>query len=170
MSTFTCTNPRQRWSAMLAVGLVAFLIGCSSDETPEPSTSARAQPRSAVRIEFLLAADRIEASDNEYLGRRTFRALEKELGRSDLRPTDRVAIQSLFVPELLHHGENERALTTIAEMANFYRQAGLPDPPELLRLDLLVNLRLAEQQNCVTGHCEQSCIFPIERAGVHRRK
>ena len=33
---------------------------------------------------------------------------------------------------------------------------------------MLAYLRLGEQQNCLVNHTSDSCLFPIDEAGVHR--
>ncbi len=54
------------------------------------------------------------------------------------------------------------------------RIAALPSEPRKMieagldRLCGLAWLRFAEQENCVSHHVAQSCLFPIRNAGVHR--
>lgn len=76
-------------------------------------------------------------------------------------------------------GAQELKLGNNSEAAKFFQQAyqlGLDLEPALPAAETsatlfqlsLAHLRLGEVQNCAESHTSQSCLFPIEGAGVHR--
>ena len=92
-------------------------------------------------------------------------------------PMDRYILQTRLAGELLQSGASEEALALLESLA-----PAIPEMPATLASlaqkavaasDLqaaigLTGLRLGEQENCVLNHAASSCLFPIERAGVHQ--
>lgn len=80
----------------------------------------------------------------------------------------------LYAKELLLAGETENAITLL-EKLKIDLQArrinkGELDDDKLNRLRALSFIRLGEQNNCISQHCIESCVFPIKGHGMHSQK
>ena len=86
------------------------------------------------------------------------------------RPKQELLIKGLIGDEYLKKGDNEKAIETFKEIIATLDQAGVQDG-DLMRHTLknlaVSYLRKAEIENCLHNHTYQSCIFPIENAGIH---
>ncbi len=89
-------------------------------------------------------------------------ALEKWL---DLMPR--------YATELLNAGQTDEAFRTFAKLEKTAQQNAVSwladNRPRLGTYQALVQLRRGEQENCITMHNEDSCIFPIQGGGIHRK-
>lgn len=149
--------------------LACLLLGSTScRKSATTATDVESNPET-IRAEMLAIAERLESSDNEYVGQESFRSLEANLAIPGLTGSQLLRLQMAMIPELLRLGENQRGYNLTVQLSEVFRSTGVGEPPEMDRFRILANLRLAEQMNCVSGRCEQSCIFPIERRGVHKR-
>jgi hypothetical protein len=74
--------------------------------------------------------------------------------------------------ELLNAGEPLRAIEIFQGIQNLRRdhpsEAGTRFLAEVSGYEALANLRIGEQENCLTNHNILSCIFPIQSGGVHQ--
>lgn len=92
-------------------------------------------------------------------------------------PMERYILQTRLAGELLQSGASDEALALLESLAPAIIEmpARLASPAQkaVAAADLqgaigLTGLRLGEQENCVLNHAASSCLFPIERAGVHQ--
>ncbi len=130
-------------------------------------------PHLEPEAEFQAIAKVIREGDNILLGRAPLGQLKAELEEPGLDFSERHELQGEYVLELLTHGEVAQALDFINDAihtADASADVTADQQAELYRWRAIVHLRDAEQQNCIAEHCEQSCLFPIGRGGVHRRR
>jgi FG-GAP-like repeat/ASPIC and UnbV len=167
---------RTNFHAPTCWGLAALLLASCASCSREPAGTAAVSSAnvdsepSPIKGGFLRLAERIEAGDNLLFGSVSLANVRKELARTDLAITEQIKLRIHEVHHLLRLGKSSEARQRALELRELVKQARIPEVPEVDRVSGLVNLRLAEQQNCIDGHCEQSCILPIERGGVHRRR
>jgi hypothetical protein len=107
---------------------------------------------------IFLSADRAAACEH-YLSNVT-----NEFQRAELR--------GKLGRELLNAGRSREAL---AHFDPVYEYAwahsnifGAPFLATVARYRAVAHLRLAEEQNCLTNHSADSCIFPIQAGGIHK--
>lgn len=122
--------------------------------------------------EFRRISKEIKETDNAFHGRAQVRALESKLEASSLELPERVKAQATLAMEYTRLGDLPKANEIYATALAGAETKGAPAEllPFVLRNGIIVKMRTAEQQNCVQGHCAQSCLFPIERGGVHKRR
>ncbi|MCA9198803.1 MAG: CRTAC1 family protein [Planctomycetales bacterium] len=84
----------------------------------------------------------------------------------------KLLLQSHLGWYLLMDGRTEEAATIFRELRQRRNEIGIPATHEFMRrlreLSGLAFLRLAEQENCVANHNRDSCLMPIQGAGVHQ--
>ncbi len=172
------------------IGIVGFLwAGAieSEAESPNPSSAAQrsADPYCTVRGEALIY---MAPSTQKMAGllERIARApdpkvdifenrLRAELYRKQLvsatNELQKVGISAQIGKEMLNAGESMQALGEFEQIEKIYKQAPEEfDPRFLVQLrhfEALAYLRLGEQENCLTNHNAESCLFPISKGGVH---
>lgn len=122
-----------------------------------------------TKAEFLKIAASVEGSDNGLFSKRVLEDVHRKLADPSLSGSEVVKWRIHEIHHLLRTGETQACFQLLPELQKAADDAGLGALPEITWMYVLVNLRLAEQQNCIEGHCEQSCIMPIQRGGVHRR-
>lgn len=97
-----------------------------------------------------------------------------KLDRTRLGSLERAWAVEAFAEELLRAGQSEQAVQQWGRVLAL-RQSGFPGRDgsrgvSSPRMSLALSwLRLAEQQNCLTGHVASACILPIDGPAVHRR-
>jgi hypothetical protein len=115
--------------------------------------------------------DRIP-EDNPALGDARLRRLREQLPQASINTRKRARLLRQIGVQELKLGNNSEA----AELLQQSYQLGLDLDPALPAAEIsatlfqlsLAHLRLGEVQNCAESHTSQSCLFPIEGAGVHR--
>jgi hypothetical protein len=80
----------------------------------------------------------------------------------------------LYANELLLAGETEKTIELLEGLKSDIEKgkierAGLDDD-KLDRLRAMSFIRLGEQNNCISKHCTESCVFPIKGHGMHSEK
>ena len=122
--------------------------------------------------EFARVAVAIKQSDNDIHGRKRLKEVRAELAEADLSRAEQCDLEAELAMQLVQFGDVDEAVRRIESAIATARD----DPrlreklPSLWRTGTIVYLRAAEQQNCVDRHCAQSCIFPIQRGGVHAKR
>ena len=154
--------------ARLAWATLVLLISASPLASGEPAT----QPPDPILAEFLAIAEGIEASDNTYLGTKQISALEQRLAQTNpqTHPAPVAALLGQLSFENLRLGKVDtgaRHMETVFAMA---KERQLPPTPLMHRLRVMVELRRAEVENCITRHNKDCCLFPLAAGGVHRDK
>lgn len=84
--------------------------------------------------------------------------------------TEQIENRSRYIAELLNAGLSQAALDEFTAFEPFLKQHGLFEVNKsLLRTyQALAWLRIGEQENCLTNHNVESCLFPIAGGGVHK--
>ena len=89
-------------------------------------------------------------------------------------PLQRLSLRFQVAHQLLLAGASKEALqelesleTVLAELAAIPADQKTHEAASLQGAIGIAALRLGEQENCVLNHGAYSCLFPIERAGVH---
>lgn len=169
---------------LISLLLVLGSGGCE-ERAPSPSRpTTRELPASNVAMAAELEA-LAETRDREPLRQREtrpFRAnrpawiplLLGELeGLAD--PRREIELRHTLARELVQDGRGQEAWPHYERVYELALAWNLPpaDKGRLLEMIqremVVVALRQAEQENCLAGHHERSCIFPIEGRGVHAR-
>lgn len=174
-------------SAPLAVGVgVLSLGGCGLFNVPAWAQQDRDQrtggSQTVETLETLV--ERAETLDVDRPVRAVFGTnrprlipVLRERVNTARDPMERYILQTRLAAELLQSGASGEALVLLESLA-----PAIADMPERLAstvqkavaaADLqgaigLAGLRLGEQENCVLNHAASSCLFPIDRAGVHQ--
>jgi hypothetical protein len=165
----------------VAAGAIAwvFLRGLAPEESRPP-----ASPANQVMANRLAAlADKADAVGLEQAAGMVFGTnqphlipvLRRMVGETS-DPVENFSVRVRLAAQLLQAGFSKEALQELEAIAP--RLASLPAarvPPHLreqeaARLDGAIGLaalRLGEQENCLLSHRATSCIFPIDRGGVH---
>ena len=72
---------------------------------------------------------------------------------------------------LLQSGNSAEAVQEISKLREMQQKAGIVLKPDIERqvteLHALSCLRMGEQQNCLTNHNAQSCVYPLRGGGLH---
>ena len=170
---------------VLGAGVMAFSEWEFFD-FPALAHQARDQQRSSLQTVDTLEAlvERAEARDVDRPVRAVFETnrprlipVLRERISTTHDPMDRYILQTRLAGELLQSGASDEALALLESLAPAITEmpAGLASPAQkaVAAADLqgaigLTGLRLGEQENCVLNHAASSCLFPIDRAGVHQ--
>ena len=101
----------------------------------------------------------------------------REMAAKTRAPMERYGVRMRLAAQLLQAGFSKEALDELESLAS----AIIDMPPtlaspqqkaeEMARLQGAIGLaalRLGEQENCILNHGATSCLFPIERSGVHK--
>ncbi len=85
-------------------------------------------------------------------------------------PLERYTLQTQFPVELLNAGESEKALVEFEKLEQLMKQNQLLETNKTLlwTYRAVCYLRLGEQENCLINHTTESCLLPIQGAGVHK--
>lgn len=135
-------------------------------------------PKGTLRMAGLLARARAEASANpernpfmsDELLMRQQAGLKAAIEASDW---DRAMnLHMMYAMQLLNSGKSEPALQAFKAWEVNAGKLGFKPQPEMQRqlslLKAMCHLRIGEQENCLAHHTTESCLFPIQEAGVHK--
>ncbi len=121
--------------------------------------------------EFREVATRLVQTSHQFHGQRQLDELRARLERVGDDRTERCELLTAIAADLIRLGETGEGVKTIDEALAIAEE---PNQRHLLpfvhRQRMTVYLRLAEEQNCVAQHCQHSCIYPIQRGGIHQRR
>lgn len=117
--------------------------------------------------EFVAAAERIEQSNNPYLGQLQVGQLEAMLESPGKSDSDKIAIHTQLCHEHLRLGDVGAAMSQLELAKDLTAKSASPVPVSLLKTEAIAHLRAAEVANCIKSHNAQCCIFPLAGKGVH---
>jgi len=163
-------------------GLLGVLLLCAAaaQQNSAPSGQAAADSKALdptapglSMVERLAAlAAQADPFSNLYLNDR--RATMRRSRLDQQPPSQRLREQAELARELLRAGRTQECLDEIASIRSATQQSQAPISERFTQfvsqLEGVAWLRLGEQQNCIQGHAAQSCIYPIEGSGIHRRQ
>lgn len=153
-----------RWGVVTAgLWLIADTFGAGA---------ANLADGTARMVERLRALELAEHTD-PHVYRSDFMAekLRRQI-RDDLPIAEWFRLSYALAETYIRGNLNQEAIAVLDGISE--RIAPLPSEPRKMieagldRLRGLAWLRFAEQENCVSHHVAQSCLFPIRNAGVHR--
>jgi hypothetical protein len=145
--------------------LLMLLLSCSASRPTSP-------PSLLPDPDFAKAGKALADSDNWCFGEAQLLSLDKELGQSSLPEKRRCEALAELSGHQLRLGRSEEALRSIeTALKTAQEKPEIASVVESLLLQrAVVYLRLGELANCVDGHCQASCIFPLQGQGVHQNK
>jgi hypothetical protein len=137
--------------------------------------TAFVQPESTRRMVERLAELRRELERNPmaspFASAETAEVLRKQL-TEEADPHLSLMLRPKLAMQLLNAGKSEEALAQLDQFGNGMEALRLRlDPQMQARLTIqraLCFLRLGEQENCLATHTSDSCLFPIQGAGIHQ--
>ncbi len=167
------SSPRNYAIAGLAVSVIIFVAGCGQAPPPlteEPPESGRRYPGTSKMIERLKAiTDKAFPRGNPFLNAQRAAYL---VGRR-IPDEPSAARRHLYrlAREQVRAGQTEAGLETISMLESMMDREAPPGGPDFRRrlrsLKAIAYLRLGEQDNCISRHHADACIFPITAAGHH---
>jgi len=114
-----------------------------------------------------------DPSQNSFLNSQLAAGLEAQLGSTD-DINRRLELLPTYGQELLRAGQTRKALAAYSELKATLSNLNttLDDEQKRWLWDQLgvANLRLAEQENCLTQHHAEACILPLRGNGIHQSK
>ncbi|MSR47723.1 MAG: CRTAC1 family protein [Planctomycetes bacterium] len=144
--------------------LAAFLV--QTPATPVPLADGNARKEALLRK----VADDLDASTAPFLGRGGIAAAQARLAEAQQRQS----ISTLFAATLaladarLAVGEIEPAIAEYDKALKFAQQANDSKAwVAAAKKGAIAWLRLAERQNCVARHNQDSCLFPLKGGAIH---
>ena len=142
----------RRTIALVVLAATGLIASCSNPLEPGP------------RDEFTQARTRLERSHNWYFGRAGLADGANRLKDLRLNQGQRMGVWRQLSDIHLRLGETDEALKAIERAVELAPARFLP----MVRGERgVVWMRQGELRNCVLGHSEQSCIFPLEAGGEH---
>ncbi|MCA9212883.1 MAG: CRTAC1 family protein [Planctomycetales bacterium] len=143
-------------------------LAASDEQRDSLSDSASGQTGAddPIRQEFIAIAERIEQSENRYLGRAQIPSLESQLKTTTEHQT-RVNLLLQLCWNQLRLGHIEEAERAIVDAFNEVEKHSGKIPSSMYKLRALVHLREAEYRNCISRHNPDCCVFPLAGGGIH---
>ncbi len=101
-------------------------------------------------------------------------AMLRQVMATDLDPARRLKFSIPYGNALLRSGDPRGALAAYEDFERLFHQTGRsPEARDYVWLQTakaVALLRLAEQENCLLNHNQDSCLLPIQGGGVHVRE
>ena len=154
--------------------LVGFFLAAALSGKCADTNAVVVKPgvrKMAERLQHKIAGE--DPMDNTFRNRERAVIMEEKLRKE----TDPGAIwKSLpgLAQEQLNAGRPKDALATLHRFDEIMASTGQTIEPharlQLLHTKAICNLRLGEQQNCLTNHTIESCLLPIRSLGVYQRQ
>ena len=179
-------------ASIACLATLCVVVGCSSragsgpdtapPDTPLGTAAAGTEPRDRtlnetllpvnveIRDRFTHIADRIQLSENKYLGQHQPDRFRRELQRGNLDIQTEVNLWLQLCFHELRLGNIEDADKAIQSAFAIVEKSGRKPPPPMQKLKALVYLREAEYRNCVQRHNCECCVFPLKGGGIHAIK
>jgi hypothetical protein len=160
--------------------VVPARVDAANDSPPAASqsgitpTSVQPQPASTRRmVERLAGLSRdVDPLATPYFAGKTATFFEHKIAQARTI-VELAALKLPYAYALLDDGNPDAALREIADYERILAENGLTpkpgDPPKIMMLKAICNLRIGEQENCLTNHNADSCLFPIRGGGVHKQ-
>ncbi|HYD83584.1 MAG TPA: VCBS repeat-containing protein, partial [Opitutus sp.] len=171
-----CRGVRTLGAVVLAAMIATELIADDGRPVPEwcdPMAPLKAQPESTRRMVQRLGA--LEGKAKPFANRfHTVGAIVALRERiAQVSADEALPLKPRLAEALLNDGQSVAALGEFESYERAVAAGGMTLKPEfearLLMMKALCHLRIGEQENCLTNHNADSCIFPIQGGGVHVR-
>jgi hypothetical protein len=153
--------------------LLLVLVGRLQAAGPTNFFQAASTVEMARTLEQI--AQRANPFDNPFLNVLRAKRMGTALAQAS-NVQDRISLLLSYSKELLYAGHTAEAINAFQELELLARRHS----PEFFKLENGTNklilhsylatawLRVAEQDNCLTNHTADSCVFPIAGTGVHK--
>ncbi|MEO1263510.1 MAG: CRTAC1 family protein [Bacteroidota bacterium] len=151
---------------------LSSFAGCGNSGSPESKpTDLNSTSRMVAELSDIYEQATTDPMPYVHLNRR--RAVHMKKEAQQLTGEQAMVYRFIIARELLQAGQSEQA---IMELLQIMKEIG--EDPYLMASEnkplfdelALAYLRLGEQQNCIERHTAESCIMPIEGAGVQVRQ
>ncbi len=158
---------------MVAAGVAVAAESAGVPEWCDPAAPLKPQPESTRKMVQRLAALEGKAKPfaNRFHTAGAIVALRERIAR--VSPDEALPLKPRLAEALLNDGQSGAALREFEDYERAVTAGGLALKPEfearLLMMKALCHLRIGEQENCLTNHNGDSCVFPIHGGGVHLR-
>lgn len=150
------------------IGIVFSCLASRGDPGGAPMVDGGTKKMAERLDKIMQAADPME---NPFMNRERAQLYSQKLAAATA-PVQRLNLQTQWAIELLNAGETEAAIQVFDSIAEVYANNADKIPAanqSMMRTYRAVAfLRQAEQDNCLSNHTSQSCLFPIEGTGIHR--
>ncbi len=181
------------WGLALAIaGTILGMVGCSANKQQDSPAVSDLPPSGVKAANFaasgttashermLAILKRIKErlhEDHSYYGRGKSQRMQQELARLD--PTGDMdqffkALCSTGIAELRYEVDPRKAIGHLTQANELLPEVTFADSRQLAGLSVRINfylgvahLRLGETENCCLRHTSESCILPIQGAGIH---
>ncbi|MEM9645628.1 MAG: hypothetical protein AAF989_11610, partial [Planctomycetota bacterium] len=156
--------------------IVAAFAGCGSGQGKSASSDeeSTAFDGDAVMRGWLRDIKKEEGPADSYREVRELKRLESLLAEDRSISWERADTMTTAATLRMRQGDFVTAIEYLKGANAIAEKVKDEMPPEMYTsiqfLLGVANLRLAEIQNCIENHNEDSCIFPIRGGGIHLRK
>ncbi len=173
-------SARTSWGILKSVVILLILSNCNPAVEDDQPARTRVQYRAKVQPEastlemikrVKAAATAIDAQEARYiLNQKKVDFFEQQLDEMEVG-ADRNLVLYDYGIELLRAGYTEKAIEVFTNFHDFFTDKIFLDKQKTLtefKTQLGVSyLRMAEQQNCLENHNNESCIIPISEKAQH---
>lgn len=151
------------------VAFVAFVV--SDFNAAAAGVSKPGVREMAARLQQIIRDE--DVMNNTFRNRDRVRVMEGQLAKE----TNAVVVWETLpqlADEQLRAGDPQAALANYDRFEKLSAQLGQPLQPRVSQMiahqKAVCYLRIGEQQNCLTNHTVESCLFPIRQLGVYQRQ
>jgi len=156
--------------------VIAIVVTLSTPGAVSGSYQGQGTKRMAERLEKL--ARQANPLNNLYMNGDRAELFGKQLNEALAAPDtpDKGAkvldLDSRYATELLLAGRSWESIQEFTRLDAFVKSSNVKfsnQSRSAIRLNLAIAyLRLGEQENCLTNHTVDSCLMPIQAAGIHK--
>ncbi len=158
-------TPSISHAALLAVFMI-LTTACNTENTDPPESGGETEMMVALLDSI---ATNINPRLNQYASSKRVEEVRAIPYPNNL--PERIVYEGTLAQELIYSGQTEEAIEILEplldNLANASYEIQEQFEENILDLLALAYLRLGEQQNCILNHSSDSCLFPIQGAGVH---
>lgn len=155
--------------------LILFIVSGGFIAPLTAADTAAKEYRTPGTIKMAALLERLvqetDPMQNNFLNAERVQMLEQAL-KTTTDPNQLINLKPLYAIELLRLGNSEAALKEFASFKEYAKannvNMGAQNENMLENLVAVTQLRIGEQDNCISNHTALSCLFPIAREGVHK--
>ncbi len=152
------------WPFLLLSILCVF---CKNDAPKPGKKMGKAKDGHSQMIAILDSiADYADPNECYNLNGKKAVLIKQQMERAN--PAEKLTLQLRYADQLLKAGKNEAAIMEFQDIITQLGDQLNAQSKPVYELLALAYLRLGEQQNCINTHTSESCILPIQGAGVYK--
>ncbi|MDA1313509.1 MAG: CRTAC1 family protein [Acidobacteria bacterium] len=162
--------------SLLSPGCRALILAVLLGATPALLSTAEAPDGHQMMLAVLKKIEARTGVENHYLGDGGLRRIEEQLAASPESSTDLDRFRLLVLARFhnLRLGRTAESITRYLEADRLLPSIESQVPREFVDEAILqlavAYLRMGENDNCVHGSTNQSCLLPIRGGGIHRKQ